>query len=585
MSNPMSLAAILNPVPESDDAPSSRSSQANKSSRSSPTITPATNASSTTSATVNDSNVTSPICSVDMLSRNSLKRRREATPPSSPSPSLGPTRHFTSINAPNLAVDQVAEEESESDGEPKPKKRRQSDKSASSGAASVPSTVARQEDNSSDDEEDADQTSTNPRFPPGTVCMTINCPFRPAPPQVETKFRTCISDHFGRNKKETKRIKTFWTVCRKCYQHGDYKKYSWPERKCDLILKQLIFICADEGCLDLSHDAISAGVDLHLECSDQCEVRYKIVLRRQETDRIKKLEVDYDGNVEAYIASGVDQDAMVKLHQDEKKGDMIIHADEKGHSRWGRQSKSYLRSPIDALLEFKDLFVGENKTRAQCIEAVEYCREAFLGQEIDDLIRFECLVRTPRITREIAETDAAQRAASRAKAREKAAQRKAETAREKNATPSGAQVGTSDTSPPTTSAPDSLADASNSVKEQDKIKVKFTPKKRKADDAFEEQDASTGVTDEVTGSPRAQRVKLTFSGDKRKTGSMNDIPQAPADEEETGGRSTGSATAVRDVDEHEDTVESTPSYKKKARSVASPKSPSARRGVRKSARR
>lgn len=56
---------------------------------------------------------------------------------------------------------------------------------------------------------------------------------------LANESRKGVSDHFGRNKAETKNIKRWALICRKHYQRAFYQKETWQLYKCQMIERQL----------------------------------------------------------------------------------------------------------------------------------------------------------------------------------------------------------------------------------------------------------------------------------------------------------------------------------------------------------
>jgi hypothetical protein len=64
--------------------------------------------------------------------------------------------------------------------------------------------------------------------------------------------RKAVSDHFGRNKRETRLIPRWALICRKHYQRGAYHPATWQPRKLELIRRQFSLIEEDlPGCMYL----------------------------------------------------------------------------------------------------------------------------------------------------------------------------------------------------------------------------------------------------------------------------------------------------------------------------------------------
>lgn len=277
------------------------------------------------------------------------------------------------------------------------------------------------------DYEPVDKASKSSQDPLGTECMNASCPYR-ADNEQGFRTRTCVLDHFGRNKAETREIKRTIVYCRRCYQHAAYRRNTWPMTKCDLVDKMLQLICVDEGCLPEEYAEIDFG-DNHVHCSEHCDVRYTISMRASERNRLRILAEDFEDDMQAYIDGTDDEHAVMKKYKNEKQNKQTIDPKHESHSRWKRQSKSFIPAPLDVLKDFDELFCGRNKTRHECAMAVQWCRNKFQNDEVDDIPRFEFVIQCPRIENVLAERRAGKKGGKRSHVKdkvEKAAQDNAE---------------------------------------------------------------------------------------------------------------------------------------------------------------
>lgn len=95
--------------------------------------------------------------------------------------------------------------------------------------------------------------------------------------EEQTKSRSCVLDHFSRNKGVLKKLKRWLLWCRKCYQTTFYWSNTWPYVKRELILEDLQMFCLDEGCL-------AEGSHVLKPCSKQCPIGFEShPTRRRET--------------------------------------------------------------------------------------------------------------------------------------------------------------------------------------------------------------------------------------------------------------------------------------------------------------
>jgi hypothetical protein len=86
----------------------------------------------------------------------------------------------------------------------------------------------------------------------------------------DTRGRSCISNYFGRNKKQTKQIPNFMKWCRKHYQKDGYKDEIWQKTKKRWILEQL-----DKNEEEMQKDG-------HADLTYKIQLRAKDDLRRRE---------------------------------------------------------------------------------------------------------------------------------------------------------------------------------------------------------------------------------------------------------------------------------------------------------------
>lgn len=145
--------------------------------------------------------------------------------------------------------------------------------------------------------------------------------------------RPCVSNYFGRNKRNTARIPNMVTWCRKHYQRSGYRgrknptnNLEWPREKAGLILEQLRR--NEEGYLGDTGESLT----------------YTVTLKRSEQDR-----VNHHNN---HGGTSPQPDPLAKSFQ----------------------------APIDILLHIFNVYVGEHKTYNEC-RALTHWAEAHLDKK------------------------------------------------------------------------------------------------------------------------------------------------------------------------------------------------------------
>lgn len=174
--------------------------------------------------------------------------------------------------------------------------------------------------------------------PAPAALMQFRCAYPQGCTQTQdliTESRTCISHHFGRNKKQT-RIIMFPRWCRMHYQQTSYKpvkgenrKRAWGKYKVSLV----------QNVVDIIE-------------RQQPGVRFQLKLKRSENDRLNAFK------------------------RDKKVPD--------------KKSNTY-QSPISILQEFDKSFEGEHRTRAKVLQLLDWALKKLNDGEVDDCPSFEIL--------------------------------------------------------------------------------------------------------------------------------------------------------------------------------------------------